>query len=141
MNGATRIIPGSHLWTSDRIPREEETRPALVPEGGVVYFISTLIHGGGENRTTEPRQSATVQYCNPYIRPIENQILAVDPRKLDEIDPRIVELMGYKVMQPFMGYADALNPRYAARRMVEWLKSDVDYSPPTFAREVKESKL
>lgn len=35
-----------------------------------------------------------MQYCNPYIRPIENQILAVDPRKLDGIDSRIVDMMG-----------------------------------------------
>jgi hypothetical protein len=40
-----------------------------------------------------------VQYCQPYIRPIESQILAVDPRKLDGIHPRIVEMMGYKHMQ------------------------------------------
>jgi len=63
-NGATRIIPGSHLWDSDRAQqaKEEDTIPALVPEGGVCYFISTLIHGGGQNTTPQPRQSATVQY-------------------------------------------------------------------------------
>ncbi len=47
--------------------------------------------------------------------------------------PRIVEMMGYKHMQPFMGYADGLGPRRAARRMVKWLQSDVEESPPTFA--------
>lgn len=87
------------------------------------------------------------------VRPIENQILAVDPRKLDEIPPRIVDMMGYRVHQPFIGYgkllqscsytslllpsdvhaADALNPRKAAQRMVEWLRKPVDHSPPTFA--------
>lgn len=54
----------------------------------------------------KPRMSATVQYCQPYIRPIENQILAVDYRKLDEIDQRIVGMMGYRVMAPFMGYGE-----------------------------------
>ena len=107
----------------------------------MVYFISTLIHGGGENCSDAVRQSATVQYANPYIRPIESQILAVDPRKLDEIHPRIVEMMGYKHMEPFMGYADGLNPRRAARRMVRWLQHDVDNAPPTFAHEPKENKL
>lgn len=140
-NGATRIIPGSHTWGADRRGTEEETMKAICPEGGVVYFISTVIHGGGENVSDKPRRSATVQYCNPYIRPIENQILAVDPRKLDEIHPRIVEMMGYKHMEPFMGYADGMNPRRAARRMVRWLQNDVDYRPPTFAHEAKEQKL
>lgn len=138
-NGATRIIPRSHLWDSEkaRQPNEEQTIPALVPEGGVVYFLSTLIHGGGQNTTEQARQSATVQYCNPYIRPIECQILAVDPRKLDEIDPRIVDMMGYKEMKPFMGYVDALNPRFGAKRMIHWLQKEVDYHPPTFARDHK----
>lgn len=170
MTGATRIIPGSHIWGSSRRGTPEETIPALCPEGGVVYFVSTLWHGGGANVSDRPRQSATVQYCNPYIRPIENQILAVDPRKLDQIDPRIVEMMGYKVsghriinildvlfcilssagktdrslqqhMEPFMGYADGLGPRRAARRMVRWLQSEVDENPPTFAHEAPEAKL
>ena len=140
-NGATRIIPGSHKWGSERKGTPEETIPALVPEGGVVYFISTLIHGGGANFSDKPRKSATVQYCKPYIRPIENQILAVDPRKLDEIHPRIVDMMGFKHMQPFMGYADGLNPRRAAARMVRWLQSDVDHHPPTFAHDAREYKL
>ena len=131
--GATRIIPGSHTWGSNRRGTPEETEPALCPEGGVVYFVGTMWHGGGANVSDTPRQSATVQYCQPYIRPIENQILAVDPRKLDQIDPRIVEMMGYKTMEPFMGYADGLAPRRASRRMVKWLQEDVDENPPTFA--------
>jgi ectoine hydroxylase-related dioxygenase (phytanoyl-CoA dioxygenase family) len=73
----------------------------------VVYFIDTLWHGGGANVSDKPRKSATVQYCQPYIRPIENQILAVDPRKLDEINPKIIDMMGYKVMAPFMGYGES----------------------------------
>jgi ectoine hydroxylase-related dioxygenase (phytanoyl-CoA dioxygenase family) len=103
-NGATRIIPGSHLWGSDRKPTEEETIPAVCPAGSVVYFVSTLWHGGGANRSSKPRKSATVQYCQPFIRPIENQILAVDPRKLGDIDSRIVDMMGYRTFQPFIGY-------------------------------------
>ncbi|KAL2393547.1 hypothetical protein ABEF93_002980 [Exophiala dermatitidis] len=140
-NGATRIVPGSHKWDSHRRPTEDETIPALCPEGGVVYFLSTLWHGGGANISSRPRQSATVQYCNPYIRPIENQILAVDPRKLDKIHPRILELMGYRHMDPFIGYADGLGPRRAARRMVRWLQQEVDENPPTFAHESREPKL
>ncbi|KAH0840658.1 Phytanoyl-CoA dioxygenase family protein [Fonsecaea pedrosoi] len=140
-NGATRVIPGSHKWDSSRRGTPEETIPALCPEGGVIYFIGTLWHGGGANFSDKPRQSATVQYCQPFVRPIENQILAVDPRKLDSIHPRIVDLMGYTHMEPFMGYADGMGPRRAARRMVKWLQEEVDNDPPTFAHGFKDSKL
>lgn len=140
-NGATRLIPGSHTWGSERKGTEDETVKMACPAGGAVYFISTVIHGGGENVSNKPRKSATVQYCNPYIRPIENQILAVDPRKLDEIDSKIVDMMAYKHMSPFMGYADGISPRRAARRMVRWLQNEVEHSPPTFAHEPRESKM
>lgn len=103
-NGATRLIPGSHLWgpASEKQPREADCISAVCDEGSVVYFVSTLWHGGGENTSEKVRRSATVQYCQPYLRPIENQILAVDPRKLGGMDGRVVDLMGYKVMQPFV---------------------------------------
>jgi Phytanoyl-CoA dioxygenase (PhyH) len=140
-NGATRIIPGSHTWDSSRRGQPEETVAALVPEGGVVYFLSTLWHGGGANVTDKARRSATVQFCQPYIRPIENQILAIDPRKLDTLDPKIVELCGYRVMTPFIGYADGMNPLRASRRMIRWLRSEVEWHPPTFAHEARDSKL
>jgi ectoine hydroxylase-related dioxygenase (phytanoyl-CoA dioxygenase family) len=74
------------------------------PAGSAVYFLGTTWHGGGANGSSAPRSSATVQYCQPYIRAIENQFLAVDPRRLPEIDGRIVQMMGYKTHRPFIGY-------------------------------------
>ena len=38
------------------------------------------------------------------MRQIENQILAVDPRRLGEIPERIVAMMGYQTHKPFIGY-------------------------------------
>lgn len=103
-NGATRIIPGSHKWDSSRRGKHSEVVSAAMPAGSVVYFLATTWHGGGRNDTAKPRKSLTVQYCQPYIRPIENQFLAVDPRKLEEIPKRIVDMMGYKIHTPFIGY-------------------------------------
>ncbi|KAK2749370.1 hypothetical protein FQN57_006302 [Myotisia sp. PD_48] len=131
-NGATGVIPGSHLW-ADQVPKYEDTIPMVCPAGSAVFFIATTWHCGGQNKSNASRMSATVQYCQPYIRPIENQILAVDPRKLKDIPPSIVNMMGYRVHRPFVGYADGLNPRKAAQRMVDWLQKPVDNSPPTFA--------
>ncbi|KAK2788911.1 hypothetical protein FQN52_006444 [Onygenales sp. PD_12] len=132
-NGATRLIPGSHTWGAEVKGKYEDTIPMECSSGSAVYFIGTMWHCGGANNSNMPRKSATVQYCQPYIRPIENQILAVDPRKLPEIPPRIVEMMGYRIHRPFIGYADGLNPRKAVERMIWWLQKPVDHSPPTFA--------
>ncbi|KAF2403697.1 phytanoyl-CoA dioxygenase [Trichodelitschia bisporula] len=132
-NGATRIVAGSHKW-GGRVPRGgDEVVSVECEAGSVVYFLGTTWHGGGENRSGRPRRSVTVQYCQPWVRPIENQFLAVDPRKLDEIPERIVDMMGYKVHKPFIGYVDGLSPRTAAKRMVQWLQKPADCNPPSFA--------
>lgn len=139
-NGATRIVPKSHLWPSGIRPSDDQAIPSVCPAGSVVYFISTTWHSGGQNQSPRPRKSLTVQYCQPYMRQIENMYLAVDPRKLDEIPKRIVELMGYKTFAGFIGYTDGLNPREAARRLVSWQQKPVDDSPPAFAHH-KDSRL
>lgn len=108
------MIPGSHTWDANRKPKESEARPMVCPAGSVLYFLGTTWHGAGANRSSKPRRSLTVQYCQPYIRPIENQILAVDPRRLEQIDRRIVEMMGYKIHRPFIGYGElSLAPFFA----------------------------
>src|SRR5262245_26126312 len=54
-NGATRIVPGSHLW-SDRVPGEQDaTVSAEMPAGSMLIYLGSLWHGGGANRTERPR--------------------------------------------------------------------------------------
>ncbi len=108
VNGATRVIPGSHLWDSRRVGRESEARPVVCPRGSVIYFLGTTWHSGGANRSSRPRYAATIQYCQPYIRPLENLMVAVDPRRAlsGEIPRPIVDMMGYRSATPFIGYGE-----------------------------------
>jgi len=153
-NGATCIVPGSHKWGSNRQAKRSETVPVVMPAGSVAYFLGTTWHGGGGNSTDKSRQSVLVQYCQPYIRPIENQFLGVDPRKLDEIPEQIVDMMGYQLHNTFIGYVsvlwydgvehltncdiqvDGLSARHGAKRMIQWLQGPVDRNPQTFAHHV-----
>ena len=48
-NGATQIVPGSHLWEKDRIPNEDEIAYAEMEAGSVLLYTGTVLHGGGEN--------------------------------------------------------------------------------------------
>ena len=116
------MIPGSHTWDAHRKPKESETLPMACPPGSVLYFLGTTWHGAGANKSSKPRRSLTVQYCQPYIRPIENQILAVDPRRLERIDRRIVEMMGYKIHRPFIGYGELSLHHLFLTRMLDGRK-------------------
>ncbi|KAJ3497584.1 hypothetical protein NLG97_g1788 [Lecanicillium saksenae] len=118
-NGSTVIIPGSHKWDSERQPDRSEAVPVVMPAGSIVYFLGTLWHGGGQNRSDRGRQALTVQYCMSWMRQLENQLLAVDWDKLEDIPPRLVEMMGYKVGNPFLGYADGRSPRTRVTQLLE----------------------
>jgi ectoine hydroxylase-related dioxygenase (phytanoyl-CoA dioxygenase family) len=118
-NGATVIVPDSHTWDSKRVPSREETIPVIMPSGSIIYFVSTLWHGGGANTSNESRLALTAQYCQPWIRPMENLILAVDWEKLDDIPEKLVGMLGYKVGNPFIGFVNGGSPRAAVQRLLE----------------------
>lgn len=50
-NGATVIIPGSHLWGPERRPLDEETVPAELEPGDACIFLGNTYHAGGANIT------------------------------------------------------------------------------------------
>lgn len=118
-NGATVVIPGSHAWDSTGEATRSAAVPVVMPAGSIVYFVGTLWHGGGANRSGRPRMALTVQYCMSWMRQLENQQLAVDWEKLDEIPPRLVDMMGYKVGNPFLGYCDGRSPRTRVAQLLE----------------------
>jgi ectoine hydroxylase-related dioxygenase (phytanoyl-CoA dioxygenase family) len=109
-NGATEIIPGSHRW-GDESPTEDDPRlvPVEMPAGSVVVFAGTLWHRGGANRTDAPRLAITPQYCEPWARQQEAQMLAVGPTAA-RYSNRIRALLGYSIHPPFMGHIDGLHP-------------------------------
>lgn len=117
-NGATVIVPKSHTWGDDRRPSRSEAEPVILPAGGAMYFLGTLWHGGGRNTSDKSRLALTVQYCEPWMRTTENHMLAVDFEKLEEIPPRLVDMLGYKVGPPFIGYVNGRSPRVAVDKLL-----------------------
>jgi ectoine hydroxylase-related dioxygenase (phytanoyl-CoA dioxygenase family) len=109
-NGATEVIPGSHRW-GDEVPRADhpDVAKVVMPAGSVVVFAGTLWHRGGANRSDRPRLAITPQYCEPWARQQEQQILSVGPRAA-EYSERIQSLLGYSIHPPFMGHVDGLHP-------------------------------
>jgi len=64
-----------------------------------------------EAAPTAPRLALTVQYCMPWLRQIENMVLAVQPDAARGYSKRIQQMLGYDVVNPgFMGYVDGMHP-------------------------------
>lgn len=122
-NGATNLIPGSHLWDDNRRPTREEMIPAIMPAGSMLYMLNTVWHSGGANKTKKPRRSLTIQYCQPWCRTYENMTVAMGWEDLDQVPRKLLSLMGFST-HDFMGYVDGRAPRTGVemrkKRLIEW---------------------
>ena len=113
-NGATELIPGSHLWGPDEAPTADDPRTirATMPAGSVMIWQGPLFHRGGATASNATRLGITLQYCQPWLRQIENMVLAVPPEQAARYSKRVRAMLGYDLMEPsFMGYVDGRNPR------------------------------
>ncbi|WP_029112080.1 phytanoyl-CoA dioxygenase family protein [Mycobacterium sp. URHB0044] len=111
-NGATVVVPGSHQW-DDRKPTDaDETVSVVMPAGSVVFFLGTLWHGGGPNRTADERRLAvTAQYCQPWLRQQEAFTLSTPPATVRAVSENIRRMLGYSIHPPFMGMVDGMHPK------------------------------
>jgi ectoine hydroxylase-related dioxygenase (phytanoyl-CoA dioxygenase family) len=109
-NGATDIVPGSHLW-GQRTPEETEREPVVMKAGSCVFFLSTLWHGGGANRSAAPRLAVTAQYCEPWLRPQEAFTLSTTRDTVRAVSEDIRRMLGYSIHPPFIGQVDGMHPK------------------------------
>jgi len=133
-NGATEIIPGSHLWgepgdggrPNDPAEIEAMLVPMEMPAGAALVFAGTLMHRGGANVTDRPRLAFTNQYCEPWARPQENFWLSVPRERVREMSPIAQALLGYEIAPPFLGMVTASHPAKAL---------EPDWVPPVVAQQ------
>jgi ectoine hydroxylase-related dioxygenase (phytanoyl-CoA dioxygenase family) len=110
-NGATVVVPGSHTWGQDRVPEPAEAKPVVMPAGSVVFFLGTLWHGGGPNRSSAPRMGLAVQYCEPWLRQQENFSLSISRETARTVSEPLRRMIGYSIHNPFMGMVDGMHPK------------------------------
>jgi ectoine hydroxylase-related dioxygenase (phytanoyl-CoA dioxygenase family) len=120
-NGATEVIPGSHLWSDEELAERRKDPKALeamlvpmeVPAGACFVFPGKLLHRGGANRTDRPRLAFTNQYCAGWARPQENFFLSVPKEIVRTMSPRAQALLGYELWPSFMGMVTGSHPAKA----------------------------
>jgi ectoine hydroxylase-related dioxygenase (phytanoyl-CoA dioxygenase family) len=110
-NGATRLIPGSHL--RDHSPdygAPYDSIAAEMPKGSVLIWHGSLWHGGGANHTDAARIGIAMNYCAGYIRQQENQQLGLSREKVAEFEPRLRQLVGYGTYNMLIGHINKHTP-------------------------------
>lgn len=100
-NGATRYIPGSHLWrTFEDVPENamELTKAFEAPAGSFIAMEGRLWHTSGENRTDDERRAmAFAYYSTDFIRPQINWSEALSAKTKGDLDDTTRKLFGIGV--------------------------------------------
>ena len=110
-NGATEIIAGSHRWGMEHPDsREYVAVPAVMPAGSAIVFDGATWHRGGANRSTGTRLAISPQYCQPWLRPQESQLLIVGPEEARACSERMRSMLGSSIHPPFIGQVDGMHP-------------------------------
>jgi ectoine hydroxylase-related dioxygenase (phytanoyl-CoA dioxygenase family) len=104
-NGATLVVPGSHLWPEEREPLPSEVAPAEMPAGSLLLYTSGTIHGAGANASDTVRTGCAIHYNLGWLRQEENQYLSIPPAAARELPERLQRLVGYDFGGPYLGIA------------------------------------
>lgn len=107
-NGATRVVPGSHVEQDPDKYYNRESHPdraagvedqvvqAVMPKGSLLLYLGTTWHGGGANRSNRPRAGLINTYALGWLRQEENMYLQVSREVANKHSELIRRLLGYQ---------------------------------------------
>lgn len=134
-NGATLIWPGSHRHPDSYYIDREEAVFAEMEPGSVLLFLGSTLHGGGANRTLNPRTGIVVGYSLGWLKSHEAQLLAYPPEVARQYAPELAALIGYQLHRPNIGNYEGQCPSLLLAGAVPEYLPAVDGLGPDHAKE------
>ncbi|HZQ85230.1 MAG TPA: phytanoyl-CoA dioxygenase family protein [Acidimicrobiales bacterium] len=107
-NGATRVVPGSNHFEDKLRFTHDDTVPAEMAKGSVLFYTGSVYHGGGANRSDRVRVGVNITYNLAWLRQEENQYLSVPQEVARTLPVEMLRLMGYSRGAYALGYVDDL---------------------------------
>ena len=107
-NGATWVVIGSNSAPDGRQYDIEESVPAEMGRGSVLFYSGSVYHGGGPNTTDAHRRAINITYNVSFLRQEENQYLSVPLAVAATFPEPLQRLMGYRMGAYALGYVDDL---------------------------------
>ncbi|MBT5434840.1 MAG: hypothetical protein HOI34_17665 [Rhodospirillaceae bacterium] len=105
-NGATRLVPGSHMTgkqPDQSVPHIVPSIAAEGPAGTMVMWEGRTWHSAGPNTSNGMRLGMPTLYAAPQMRTLMNFTLGTKPEVLADATPELRQLLGFKV---WSGYGE-----------------------------------
>ena len=117
-NGATRIVPGSHLIEGKQTYADDDPRivRAEMERGSMFFYSGKVYHGAAANNSRSIRQGINLTYCVGWVRQEENQYLSTPIEAARTLDENLLKLMGYQMGGLAVGYIRDFEDPLAAIR-------------------------
>ncbi|MFP6740761.1 MAG: phytanoyl-CoA dioxygenase family protein [Alphaproteobacteria bacterium] len=95
-NGATRVMPYSHLFKGPARHGDGEVVQAVMTKGSGLMYMGWTLHGGGANRSNSPRMGLINTYSLGWLRQEVNQYLHIPRDIADSYPDHVRRLIGYQ---------------------------------------------
>ncbi|KAL4940606.1 hypothetical protein BDV06DRAFT_213324 [Aspergillus oleicola] len=95
-NGATRVIPKSHLWPHPP-PADSQTYPALLKPGDALVILGSTWHGAGANCSSAYRRGLACGFQPCQLTPLETH-QHVPQKIVQDMTPLAQKMIGWRTM-------------------------------------------
>jgi len=132
-NGATRLVPGSHL-SSTEVQPQAEPLIAEMKAGSVLVYDGALWHGGGTStRVGARRRCVNNLFTRQWLRQQDNLYITLSEEQVLALPKLMQRLLGYWLYGTTLGVLNGEAPIKAmeARRDVQFQVDPKSNSPKT----------
>lgn len=114
-NGATRMIPGSHLWGDDRgaSPNDPNIVYAEMDVGEAAFMLASTFHGGSTNYSKSDNRLLYAMFmCKGTLRQEFATLVEYPPEVVEGWSKEVTARLGYKISSPNCGMVDMRDPSF-----------------------------
>ncbi|KAK1845706.1 phytanoyl-CoA dioxygenase [Colletotrichum chrysophilum] len=116
-NGATRIVPGSHLWGDEKPDFGPDgtkgVENAELKVGEAFIMLGSLYHGAGEYSLSNGCRTVHIMFmCSGVHRQEEIPFLSYPIEEVKTYSKLVQDRLGWKQSEPNLGWVDLKSPEF-----------------------------
>lgn len=116
-NGATRVVPGSHLWGDERPDFGPDGDKGVVnaelKKGEAFIMLGSLYHGAGKYSLQEGTRTVHIMFmCGGIYRQEEIPYLSYPMSDVKSFSKLVQDRLGWKQSEPNLGWVDLKSPEF-----------------------------